>query len=135
MIRRPPRSTRTDTLFPYTTLFRSESLRRNLPSKPIAVLEPAAGGFGAALGEPAPERVDLFLRVAFDQERDGFVEGIVRAAVQRKERLSGELEGHQHDRSLLVGIGCGVASDIHDAADWKSIRLHSSHYCDYGMTS
>src|SRR3546814_4452436 len=28
MIRRPPRSTRTDTLFPYTTLFRSAGLRR-----------------------------------------------------------------------------------------------------------
>src|SRR3546814_11777160 len=28
MIRRPPRSTRTDTLFPYTTLFRSEGIRR-----------------------------------------------------------------------------------------------------------
>src|SRR3546814_19617762 len=27
MIRRPPRSTRTDTLFPYTTLFRSEDIR------------------------------------------------------------------------------------------------------------
>src|SRR3546814_12774078 len=27
MIRRPPRSTRTDTLFPYTTLFRSQALR------------------------------------------------------------------------------------------------------------
>src|SRR3546814_17805937 len=27
MIRRPPRSTRTDTLFPYTTLFRSPQLR------------------------------------------------------------------------------------------------------------
>src|SRR3546814_20279814 len=26
MLRRPPRSTRTDTLFPYTTLFRSEQL-------------------------------------------------------------------------------------------------------------
>src|SRR3546814_12698588 len=26
MIRRPPRSTRTDTLFPYTTLFRSEAV-------------------------------------------------------------------------------------------------------------
>src|SRR3546814_3198175 len=26
MIRRPPRSTRTDTLFPYTTLFRSDSI-------------------------------------------------------------------------------------------------------------
>src|SRR3546814_11090866 len=38
MIRRPPRSTRTDTLFPYTTLFRSRergiyqtSLRESLP--------------------------------------------------------------------------------------------------------
>src|SRR3546814_16800132 len=28
MIRRPPRSTRTDTLFPYTTLFRSAAARR-----------------------------------------------------------------------------------------------------------
>src|SRR3546814_10695423 len=28
MIRRPPRSTRTDTLFPYTTLFRSRGLER-----------------------------------------------------------------------------------------------------------
>src|SRR3546814_15109176 len=27
MIRRPPRSTRTDTLFPYTTLFRSAAIR------------------------------------------------------------------------------------------------------------
>src|SRR3546814_8121606 len=30
MIRRPPRSTRTDTLFPYTTLFRSHDLREVL---------------------------------------------------------------------------------------------------------
>src|SRR3546814_8315679 len=29
MIRRPPRSTRTDTLFPYTTLFRSRLLAEN----------------------------------------------------------------------------------------------------------
>src|SRR3546814_14404028 len=29
MIRRPPRSTRTDTLFPYTTLFRSVHMTRN----------------------------------------------------------------------------------------------------------
>src|SRR3546814_6633394 len=29
MIRRPPRSTRTDTLFPYTTLFRSKMGRRS----------------------------------------------------------------------------------------------------------
>src|SRR3546814_6057890 len=30
MIRRPPRSTRTDTLFPYTTLFRSRLRRRRI---------------------------------------------------------------------------------------------------------
>src|SRR3546814_11294357 len=30
MIRRPPRSTRTDTLFPYTTLFRSLNLEANV---------------------------------------------------------------------------------------------------------
>src|SRR3546814_7625385 len=29
MLRRPPRSTRTDTLFPYTTLFRSELLEEH----------------------------------------------------------------------------------------------------------
>src|SRR3546814_16198134 len=34
MIRRPPRSTRTDTLFPYTTLFRSESDPKSLPRHP-----------------------------------------------------------------------------------------------------
>src|SRR3546814_15054632 len=34
MIRRPPRSTRTDTLFPYTTLFRSEGLAVGTGGKP-----------------------------------------------------------------------------------------------------
>src|SRR3546814_19652066 len=37
MSRRPPRSTRTDTLFPYTTLFRSIP-PRELPSPPAARL-------------------------------------------------------------------------------------------------
>src|SRR3546814_4266096 len=32
MIRRPPRSTRTDTLFPYTTLFRSKLIRERTPA-------------------------------------------------------------------------------------------------------
>src|SRR3546814_2335191 len=35
MIRRPPRSTRTDTLFPYTTLFRSTDILEKNPS-PVA---------------------------------------------------------------------------------------------------
>src|SRR3546814_3621316 len=37
MIRRPPRSTRTDTLFPYTTLFRSllDHQRHQRPERPL----------------------------------------------------------------------------------------------------
>src|SRR3546814_3296586 len=36
MIRRPPRSTRTDTLFPYTTLFRSVLARPGMTPKKFA---------------------------------------------------------------------------------------------------
>src|SRR3546814_17284511 len=38
MIRRPPRSTRTDTLFPYTTLFRSADQRSLGPAKALQLL-------------------------------------------------------------------------------------------------
>src|SRR3546814_14918834 len=40
MIRRPPRSTRTDTLFPYTTLFRSREAEQDWPTLPL----PRGGG-------------------------------------------------------------------------------------------
>src|SRR3546814_13029245 len=51
MIRRPPRSTRTDTLFPYTTLFRSGRLRPGRESGGGGLdrridLGRAAGGIG-----------------------------------------------------------------------------------------
>src|SRR3546814_15384701 len=36
MIRRPPISTRTDTLFPYTTLFRSNSAVREVAAREVA---------------------------------------------------------------------------------------------------
>src|SRR3546814_19634016 len=35
MLRRPPRSTRTDTLFPYTTLFRSQQRHRRVAFEEI----------------------------------------------------------------------------------------------------
>src|SRR3546814_15072870 len=57
MIRRPPRSTRTDTLFPYTTLFRSSSTNmcgalgaREDPSGIAAMGIHAIGGYRAAAG-------------------------------------------------------------------------------------
>src|SRR3546814_2805522 len=49
MIRRPPRSTRTDTLFPYTTLFRSAS-SPCIAGPPVVVVVRAVGG---GVGDPA----------------------------------------------------------------------------------
>src|SRR3546814_6109940 len=40
MRRRPPRSTRTDTLFPYTTLFRSLSAAVARAARPLAAAQP-----------------------------------------------------------------------------------------------
>src|SRR3546814_2782359 len=37
MIRRPPRSTRTDTLFPYTTLFRSRGDLLRVAAAPVGI--------------------------------------------------------------------------------------------------
>src|SRR3546814_19033572 len=69
MIRRPPRSTRTDTLFPYTTLFRSRRLGAQQPFLPgqsllhdperiVATLFPVAPlrlGLGRLVGVAGPE--------------------------------------------------------------------------------
>src|SRR3546814_5973232 len=55
MIRRPPRSTRTDTLFPYTTLFRSRFARQPLFARnPVPRRQP---GFPHPAASPdAPDR-------------------------------------------------------------------------------
>src|SRR3546814_13176977 len=73
MIRRPPRSTRTDTLFPYTTLFRSEPARGagadggthargelaaaasgGHPAQPVAAVPPALPHRDRRAGEARP---------------------------------------------------------------------------------
>src|SRR3546814_8535077 len=59
MIRRRPRSTRTDTLFPYTTLFRSQPRNRAAPfpahvyRRPAVRLQPVALERGRGAGQPA----------------------------------------------------------------------------------
>src|SRR3546814_18073545 len=55
MIRRPPRSTRTDTLFPYTTLFRSRAALANPPARAGSsflwpVQGPVLSSYGAKSG-------------------------------------------------------------------------------------
>src|SRR3546814_10074074 len=51
MTRRPPRSTRTDTLFPYTTLFRSHGTARSRPANRHCRHECDRGRPSAALCE------------------------------------------------------------------------------------
>src|SRR3546814_19383335 len=56
MIRRPPRSTRTDTLFPYTTLFRSTAQYTAITGiEPLrgALAAHMAGVYGSATGAGA----------------------------------------------------------------------------------
>src|SRR3546814_2166150 len=61
MIRRPPRSTRTDTLFPYTTLFRSDHA---ITPDPLLLYEieilrlPLATRFGGSAGNGAINLID-----------------------------------------------------------------------------
>src|SRR3546814_10458038 len=56
MIRRPPRSTRTDTLFPYTTLFRSPLSSREVGSARgfLGNRVPRAGLAAVVASDPAP---------------------------------------------------------------------------------
>src|SRR3546814_2976933 len=58
MIRRPPRSTRTDTRFPYTTLFRSARLRSTPPDRALSRSagrdRPSSAPGGRAVGPCSP---------------------------------------------------------------------------------
>src|SRR3546814_20582357 len=75
MIRRPPRSTRTDTLFPYTTLFRSLHQQENPPDDKGCngrhdhfPFDPGVhgGAFGCALG---PFLARFFRRLDPDRQQ------------------------------------------------------------------
>src|SRR3546814_17817583 len=61
MIRRPPRSTRTDTLFPYTTLFRSQIAVRLdiMKAAVVAAIQLAVGSDRQPVGAAAGGRDDL----------------------------------------------------------------------------
>src|SRR3546814_5679060 len=61
MIQRPPRSTRTDTLFPYTTLFRSASAAIRPGNTPIrSAFAPSAPPIPEGHGGPPPGKQERF---------------------------------------------------------------------------
>src|SRR3546814_12420393 len=57
MIRRPPRSTRTDTLFPYTTLFRSFAVT---DIEGLEALQQEFGAFESALEDATGLEIELY---------------------------------------------------------------------------
>src|SRR3546814_8310191 len=85
MIRRPPRSTRTDTLFPYTTLFRSyedANFRARLAPPPVV-----SGGDYA--DRPTPRADDWSGMVCAPDDRLGEGEDV---GAERSEEHTSELQ-------------------------------------------
>src|SRR3546814_7880209 len=101
MIRRPPRSTRTDTLFPYTTLFRTLRIGGAL-SAVIRNQLPVAYGCD---GQRVPEDIEP---------------GRANSLVLRAMQLARTTPARIDDATLALQFGA-----IH--ADRKSTRLNSSH--------
>src|SRR3546814_10817754 len=95
MIRRPPRSTRTDTLFPYTTLFRSTRFREIKELVAVFGHRPRTG-LGIGPQHSHPFRVELqFLQRAVHRRITGltFDVGIkFRGREARSEEHTSELQ-------------------------------------------
>src|SRR3546814_15406737 len=101
MIRRPPRSTRTDTLFPYTTLFRSEEYR-----------SPGGGG------------TDAFRRMHSERiEYYAWLQWLADCQLAQAHAAARQV-------GMRIGLYVDLAVSVsHDSAatDRKSTRLNSSH--------
>src|SRR3546814_9196792 len=118
MIRRPPRSTRTDTLFPYTTLFRSF---KNPPGHKAWQLIDAAGCRGLTLGGAMVSDkhcnflINTGTATAADLENPG-------EEVRRRVKQHAGVELEWEIKRL------GLPAQGHaKAGDRKSTRLNSSH--------
>src|SRR3546814_12584383 len=105
MIRRPPRSTRTDTLFPYTTLFRSSLASGcSLAAAFLADHVLQAARHVVVAGDRGEDAGDPQARFADGVHRDGRRPGVADDE---------EAKGNHLDRRLPL--------------DRKSTRLNSSH--------
>src|SRR3546814_506191 len=104
MLRRPPRSTLTDTLFPYTTLFLSHS-RRSPENGYGAVLSLVSGRYG---------------RLEF---RFGYSRIFSRVAIQgnRADRRAAFDSGHPHDCRHLYLAATDLA-EAHSIRRWAFFR-------------
>src|SRR3546814_9794523 len=109
MIRRPPSSTRTDTLFPYTTLFRSQPQRQRL----------AVHTMPLCVGEHQPVHGRL-------QRRLEQVNRPLSAVEAGEWAVEVEVDEAEHTANRQIGVEHHKARQP-TPADRKSTRLNSSH--------
>src|SRR3546814_8885361 len=130
MILRPPISTRTDTLFPYTTLFRSIAARL---AHPLAAFDIAVDLGGAQRLESDDGVDDADARTAVGADDADARPDMVTPPRQQAEHppevgfVSGFFEDAAADRNGRVAR--------QDHLDRKSTRLNSSHSCASRMPS
>src|SRR3546814_4962242 len=105
MIRRPPRSTRTDTLLPYTTLFRSHGKRAKDAHRGEHYYEPRRLGHDDRIW----------------RGKDG------RYHCRRSDGTTGLIIG--------AAVGAVVGRELDGGRDRKSTRLNSNHSCASRMPS
>src|SRR3546814_2154327 len=125
MIRRPPRSTRTDTLFPYTTLFRST--RAN-----ALLLICAFWRYGGAIFEFV---WDIMAKEELLEMRGQVVEllpnAMFRVRLENDHEILGHTAGKMRKNRIRVLVGDEVLVELthYDLTkgDRKSTRLNSSH--------
>src|SRR3546814_2286924 len=98
MIRRPPRSTRTDTLFPYTTLFRSEHAEHRRVARQMG---PDCSRVAQPWRHPARDRRD-----AAGHGSDGRTHG--RSPVRRRPARTPRSEEHTSELQSLMRISYAV---------------------------
>src|SRR3546814_13252640 len=112
-IRRPPRSTLTDTRFPYTTLFRSNGLHVLATANP--------GCTGGQAGGFAMDGSGIGSALQCNRRGDGFGNGANGNVVDEVTGfgLSGQFSS--------TAIGGGVEAIKQNSGDRKSTRLNCSH--------
>src|SRR3546814_7469672 len=123
MIRRPPRSTRTDTLFPYTTLFRSA--HGEVKAQAAKYLMRFRAG---------PERQAAFRQIAPDLLARGFSEPDLASADLSDKMLNKDVVYGMTLKDLVSpenadreAAECRRRWAANEALDRTSTRLHYSH--------
>src|SRR3546814_20647032 len=119
MIRRPPRSTRTDTLFPYTTLFRScVAAPASCAAACDDAVEPAASGVGAAVGAGISRTAT---EGACSALRSGAVHG--RAGTARRSTVDSGAGISRTATSAAFPGSAGASTETGRGARWEQVRL------------